>query len=62
MRCVICNTQLKTEEVVRRDHRGKYIETCNDCTTSVYKTLREFDLQKELDKQFYQCRILSVLK
>ena len=50
MRCVICNTQLKTEEVVRREHRGKYIETCNDCTTSVYKTLREFDLQKELDK------------
>jgi len=51
MRCRICNTQLKTEEVVKRDHRGKYVETCSDCTTSVYKTLREFDLPEIKDKK-----------
>ena len=51
MRCRICDVRLKDNDLFRKDHRGKYVETCSDCSSSIYKTLREFDLPEIKNKK-----------
>ena len=38
MRCRACNDILEDNELTKKDHHGQFLDTCNVCLKSIYKS------------------------